>query len=141
MRVVYGQDEAVGIYVASKIPQMHGDKFSNFVGLAVVDSKDHPVAGVVFDQYKPEYSTIQCHFAIERPVLTNKNIIKEVFDYPFNEVGVQKVWSAAPHKNERAIKFTKGIGFTQEAVLARHFGDQHAVICRLFKKDYERIYG
>lgn len=140
MKVVNGGEEAAS-WVASKIPHMYGAMFEKYSAFWILTDDNDLVAGIVFDEYQPEYKTIQIHFAQEKPVMNNKSIMKDMLDYPFNKLGVQKVWFATPHKNEKLIGIAKNYGFTQEAVLARHFGDHHAVIMRMFRKDYVRLYG
>lgn len=137
MRVLYGHDAEISKWVADKI--QHVTEFGPCAALGVA-SGDRFYAGIVFHDYQPECKTIQLSMAAESPRWASRKIIKELLAYPFLQLGVQKVWTATPHTNERAIKFNKGIGFKQEAVLARHFGDRHAVICRMFKRDYERLF-
>lgn len=106
----------------------------------MIDSHGKPLAGIVFHSYVPEYGTIEISMAAESPRWATRNIVKQLLAYPFIQLGVRKVWTATPLKNERAIKFNKGIGFKQEAVLAHHYGDDHAVICRMFRKQYEQLF-
>lgn len=136
MKILYGADADISKWVAERIP--HVTDFGPCAALGVVT--DRLIAGIVFHDYQPECKTIQLSMAADSPTWASKEIIKELLSYPFNQLGVQKVWTATPHTNERAIKVNKKIGFKQEAVLARHFGDRHAVICRMFKRDYERLF-
>lgn len=75
------------------------------------------------------------------PRAWTRNVIASLLEYPFEQAGVRKLWTATPHRNERALRFAKGLGFTREAILSHHFGKEHAVINRMFLKDYTRIYG
>lgn len=136
MKVVYGHDEYVTDWVRERIP--HVTDFGPAQALGVLDGDI--IAGIVFHDYQPEYRTMQVSMAASSPKWANKGIIKELLSYPFFQLGIQKIWTATPHTSERVIEFNKAIGFKQEAVLAKHFGDRHAVICRMFIKDYERIY-
>ncbi len=84
---------------------------------------------------------MQLSFAAASPRWATIQAIKTVLDYPFNCCGVQKLWTATPHTNERALRLNKGLGFKQEAILARHLGrDTHAVISRMFKEDFVRLW-
>jgi RimJ/RimL family protein N-acetyltransferase len=138
MKVVYGQDANVAKWVADRIP--HVSEFGLCSALGVVNDKGEAVAGIVFHDYQPSCSTIQISMAASTPKWASRSIVKELLSYPFNQLKVRKVWTATPLKNQRAIKFNKGIGFKQEAVLSNHFGDDHAVICRMFKKQFEQLF-
>ena len=139
MKVFYGDDANVSRWVAERIP--HVDDFGPCSALGVVNSKGEPVAGVVFHDYQPKCGTIQISMAANTPRWATKRIIKEILAYPFYQLGVRKVWTATPHTNERAIRFNIGIGLKKEAVLANHFGKEHSVVCRMFRKQYEQLYG
>ncbi|CAB4139856.1 hypothetical protein UFOVP353_59 [uncultured Caudovirales phage] len=137
MIVDWGKSDFFAKWTEERIP--HVTDFGPCAALGVV-SGDKVLAGVVFHDYQPDFKTIQLSMAADSPRWATRNIIKELLSYPFFQLGVEKVWTSTPHTNERAIKFNKGIGFKQEAVLAKHFGDRHAVVCRIFKKDYERLF-
>lgn len=136
MNIIYGQDEVILSWVKQRIP--HVSDFGPAKALGVFDGE--LIAGVVFHDYQPEYKTMQVSMAASTPKWASRGTIRELLAYPFIQLGIQKIWTATPHTSERVIAFNKGIGFKQEAVLARHFGDSHAVICRMFLKDYERIF-
>jgi RimJ/RimL family protein N-acetyltransferase len=137
MKVVYGMTPQISAWVADKIP--HVSEFGACEALGVTDGQSI-VAGVVFHDYQPACGTIQVSVAATNPRWATRAIIKEILSYPFHQLKVRKVWSAMPLKNERAIKFNKGIGFKQEAVLSHQFGDDHAVITRMFKKQFEQLF-
>jgi RimJ/RimL family protein N-acetyltransferase len=138
MRVLYGHDANIAAWVQARIPNI--TSFGQCSALGVISGDGKPLAGIVFHDYQPAYGTIQISMAAESPRWASRRIIGEILSYPFKQLGVRKIWTATPLKNERAIRFNKGIGFKQEAVLANQFGDDHAVICRMFKKQFEQIY-
>lgn len=141
MRLLFGHDAVVSTWVARHIPHMAGD-FGPSSAIGVVDESGNPMAGIVFHDYQPNYGTIQLSAAAESPRWATRNVISAILGYPFRQLMVHKVWTATQHKNDRAIRFNKGIGFTQEATLKDHFGrGDHAIICRMLKKDFERRYG
>jgi RimJ/RimL family protein N-acetyltransferase len=141
LKLLIGADKEVGKWVAAKMPLMFGQEFEKYKAIGVMDSEGKPLAGAVFDEYRPYVSTMQMHLAIDKPFLFSKRIIREVLSYPFETVGVNRLWVAMAHDNEKILRFVEGTGFKKEAVLARHFGNKHAVIARMFKKDFQRIYG
>lgn len=76
--------------------------------------------------------------AATSPRWASPSVIRGLLSYCFNQLGVNKAWTATPHTNTRAIRFNKGIGFRQEATLRHHFGPNvHAVICSMIKTEWE----
>jgi RimJ/RimL family protein N-acetyltransferase len=76
------------------------------------------------------------------PMWARKEIIAELLRYPFEQLGVYKVFTAIPADNAMAIKVNNHVGLRREAVLAHHFGKKrHAVIMRMLRPDYDRLYG
>jgi RimJ/RimL family protein N-acetyltransferase len=142
VRLLFGYNAEVAEWVYRHIPGMPRG-FANPVAIGVMDAEGvRPMAGVVFHDYEPEFGTIQLSAAAVSPQWASRNIIKTILQYPFEELKVQKVWTATKHSNARALKFNEGVGFTREATLRDHFGlGAHAVICRMLSKDYRRLYG
>lgn len=109
--------------------------------LAICSDDGKALAAAIFDRFQPVEGTMQLSFCAASPRWATVQAIKTVLDYPFKCCGVQKLWTATPHTNERALKLNKGLGFKREAVLARHLGrDQHAVVSRMFQEDYLRLW-
>lgn len=141
MRLLFGQDAVVATWVARHIPHMASD-FGPNAAIGVTDESGQPMAGVVFHDYQPAYRTIQLSAAAISPRWATRRIVGQMLRYPFDELGVHKVWTATQHQNARALKFNEGVGFTKEATLKDHFGAGiHAVICRMLDHDYRRRYG
>ena len=141
MTLLYGRDAEVAAWVSEKIPHMFGGDFGPCSAIGIT-SQDRLIAGVVFHEYQPEYGTIQMSLAAISPMWARRKTIGDFLAYPFYQLGVYKVWTATPRDNEPALKVNEHAGFKREAVLAHHFGrKRHAVICRLLRPDYQRIYG
>jgi RimJ/RimL family protein N-acetyltransferase len=141
MRTAWDIPNEVSAWTAKRIPHARGRIGNFYFAVGVVSEEGKAIAGIVFSDYYPDYGTIQVSVAAETPRWATRGIVAEILSYPFFQLGAQKVWSAMPHDNTRAIRFNKGIGFKQEGILARQFGDKHAVITRMFAEDYRRIYG
>jgi RimJ/RimL family protein N-acetyltransferase len=141
VRLLFGHDQVVSTWVARQIPHMASD-FGPSSAIGVTDESGQPMAGVVFHDYQPAYGTIQLSAAATSPRWATRRLVGAILRYPFVELGVHKVWTATQHQNERALKFNRGVGFIQEAMLYDHFGKGiHAIICRMLGKDYRRRYG
>ncbi len=138
-------DQAVAKWVADRIPGLeHG--FGPCAALGLVDDAGKAVAGFVFHDLQtwPGGSTMQLSLASDSPrwLLQRKTIAKTVLHYPFYTQGIWKLWTAIPHTSERTLKLGQSFGFTREAMLVDQFGrKKHAMISRMFKRDYDRIYG
>lgn len=139
--LLYGLDEEIAAWVAERAPHIGVKGFGPSVAIGVV-SGTRLLAGVVYHDYQPEFGTIQLSMAADSPMWARRKTIGGLLAYPFYQLGVHKVWTATPHDNERALKVNEHIGFRQEAILAHQFGrNRHAVIRRMLKPDYDRIYG
>lgn len=139
MHVVAGLDKEVAAWVASKLPNAP-DWDGPFVALGWCGEDLQPLAGVVFFGWQPDYGRVEIAGAIESPRACTPRMVRELFRYPFQQLKARKVFAQTQHGNARCLRFLKGLGFTQEAVLANHFGDQHAVVLRMLEKDYRKKY-
>jgi len=142
-RVVYGASEFIAAWVAERIAHVGKDGFGPCAALGVA-SRDGTrlLAGVVYHDYQPKHETIQASMASVSPMWARLEIITELLAYPFFQLGVFKVWSAIPIDSEKTINTNRHLGFTQEGILAHQFGrGRHAVITRLLRPDFNRIYG
>jgi RimJ/RimL family protein N-acetyltransferase len=137
--LVYNATDEVAAWVCNLI--QHVTDFGPCAAIGV-ERKGKIIAGMVYHDYQPEAQTIQLSMAATSPRWAVPGVIKGLLAYPFEQLGVYKVWTATPRLNVRALRVNEHVGFTREAVLAHHFGPQnHAVICRLLKPDYKRRYG
>lgn len=141
MRLLFGFDKEVGKFVSDRIEHV-GNDWGPMAAIGVIDDNNNLIAGAVYNMYYPEHQSIQISMAADSPRWANKAVIKGILDYAFDELNVNRVWTATPHKSERVIKFNQRLGFTKEAVLRDAFGrGSHSTICRLLKKDFEAKYG
>jgi RimJ/RimL family protein N-acetyltransferase len=137
--LLYGADAEVAEWTANLIP--HVEDFGPCIAIGV-QSKGRLIAGIVYNEYQPRYGIIQLSMAAVSPMWARKEIIAELLRYPFEQLGVYKVFTAILPDNAMAIKVNNHVGFKREAVLAHHFGKKrHAVIMRMLRPDYDRLYG
>lgn len=141
MNLVFGQDRAVAEWVARRIDEMDsGDEFGPCVAIGVAEGTT-PIAGVVYHMYSRRWDTMQISVAAMTPRWAQKGIIYALLSYPFDQQGVRKLWSCINSSNERALRFNRGLGFKPEATMARQYGNNHAIITRMYDTDFRRIYG
>ncbi len=136
MRLIFGQDKAVAEWTMRRIPYMN--EIGPFTAIGV--ARDGvPVAGVIYHGYDKKFDTMMMSIAADTPRWAQRGVLLGLLHYPFEQLRVRKLWAIVASSNKRALRFDKGIGFTQEAILARHFGKDHAVVLRMFRADYEKF--
>tara|TARA_R110000751_G_scaffold16326_3_gene51745 strand:- start:3 stop:449 length:447 start_codon:yes stop_codon:yes gene_type:complete len=138
--ILYGKDEYIAQWTLQFIP--HVRSFGECAALGVLARDGRLIAGCVYNEYRPRDGTIAVSIAAISPMWARKENIKELLRHPFEYLHCYRVWSAMLASNEPALKVNAHIGFKKEAVLAHHFGKKrHAVISRLLRPDYDRLYG
>lgn len=126
--------------MAKRIPFVGDRGFGNATCVGIVDNDGREMAGIVFHDYQPQFKTLAFSLAADTPRWVTRRLIGRILSYPFDELGIMKLWTATPSSNDRALRLAKGLGFTKEATLAHHFGKDHAIINRMMAKDYARLY-
>jgi len=139
MRLIFGHDAVVKRWVTERIDFSPDFNPGTTIGVAPND-EDILIAGIVYHDFQEKFGTIQISMAADSPRWAQRGIIRACLHYPFEQLGVGKVWTAIASDNRRAIRFNEGIGLRREAILSRHFGSKHAVICRMLRKEYDRLY-
>ncbi len=117
--MIYGEDDYIAPWVSDKIP--YAGDFGPCVTMGA-ESQGRLIAGFVYNDYQPQFGTIQLSMASISPMWARPETIKEVLRYPFEQLGCYKVWIAIMQGNEKMLKVTAHIGFKREAILAHHFG-------------------
>jgi RimJ/RimL family protein N-acetyltransferase len=138
-RLLFGYDEEIAKWVAERTVD-GPSSFGKCASIGVLNpAGDRMLAGMVYSQYKPEYSTIQASIASVSPLWATRGTIRALLHYPFMQLGCYKVWACVNIKNTRCCKCLEHIGFKREATLAHHLGKgNHALIYRLLKPEYVR---
>jgi RimJ/RimL family protein N-acetyltransferase len=141
MQLVYGVDAEVAMWVASQIPHVGREGFGPCSAIGI-ETGGRLVGGMVYHDWQRDFATVQLSMAAVHPMWARRRIVKGLLAYPFYQLDCHKVWTATPIDGEAAIRTNLHVGFTKEAVLAHHFGPKrHAVICRLLKPKFQRLYG
>lgn len=139
-RLVYDRGPEVVAWVADRLFG-GGETFGQHTAIGF-ERDGVLLAGFVFNEYIPDYRTIQIQMAADSPTWARRRTIREILAYPFFQLGVFKVWCAVRSGNAHGLKTFGHVGFKREATLAHHYGPkQHAVICRMFRPDFDRLYG
>lgn len=138
--LVYGEDATVAEWVRVMCPNV--PSFGPNTSIGYLNDADRLIAGFVYSDYRPENETIQLSMAAISPMWARREVIAEVLRYPFEQLGVYKVFTSTLPDNAKALKVNSKIGFKREAVLAHHFGrKKHCVVMRLLLPDYVKLFG
>jgi RimJ/RimL family protein N-acetyltransferase len=96
------------------IGEQTGTRFSPGFDIAIARvRRDALVGGVIFTDFTHE--SISIHTASWDPHWVNRDLIFVVFDYPFNQLGVKRIFGRVPESNYHAIRFNLHCGFREVA--------------------------
>lgn len=140
MRLVVGEDAVVAAWVAARIPHMarNGLDFGPCAAIGVVSETGEPLGGVVYHNYRPHCADIELSFASASPKWLTRPLIRGLMAYPFDQVGCQRVTGVTPKRAKEARAFLDKFGFKREGVVRFGFGDDHAIISGLLRKEWEQ---
>lgn len=144
LRLIYGADEAIAIWVGTQIshaPDFHmrrapdGGKLFHAIG---VSDGDKIIAGVVFHNYYPMYRNIELSMAALSPVWAKPAIIGELLHYPFIQLDCGRVTTLTPANNKRALRFNEHLGFIREGLVRKGYGDEDMIVCGMLSNEAEK---
>ena len=69
------------------------------------------VACMLFNNWQPEAGVIEIHGAGATPRWLTKPVLKEMFDYPFRQLGCQNVIMRVSERNTRLLRMLTAYGF------------------------------
>lgn len=72
------------------------------------------VAGVIYENWNRR--SITCHIAIEGCV--TRAFLHKICDYPFSQLGAEKVIAVVAEGNAKSLRFVRHFGFIEEARIA-----------------------
>ena len=126
-------------WVVDRIPYV--DDFGPSVALGVV-SNNRLICGVVYNDYYPQYRTMQVSIAADSPMWARRGNIAGLLAYPFLQLDINLLWTSTPVFNVKALKANRHIGFRYETTLEDRYGPGlHMDIARMKKSEYLEIYG
>jgi RimJ/RimL family protein N-acetyltransferase len=117
------------------IGTLAGARFMPDVDIAVARVRyDKLIGGVIFTNFTGE--SICIHTASWDEHWVNRRLIFVVFDYPFNQLGVKRIFGRLPETNERAHSFNLHCGFRDVARVEGVYEHNVAqIIMRLDRED------
>ena len=115
-----------------------GDAIAERAGTAFNPSRDISICrvrdelrlgGVIFSNFTTELIAI--HSGAWDDHWINRDMLFVTFDYPFNQLGVNRIFGYVPEDNFHAIRFNEKCGFTHVVRIEGMF--EHNIACRLMK--------
>ena len=127
--------ETVGPWVAEKT----GGAWTPQRGAAIGKISDNTlVAGVIYEDFNKV--NVVCHIAGEG-VWATREFLNAIFDYPFNQLKVNRITVPVDGSNAKSIALVERLGFKIEARLLRATPTNDLLIYAMFKDDCKYIKG
>lgn len=132
MQLIKGYDLAVGKFVAEQLG-MELEELHPFTAMGVaIEGK--LVGGVVYNNFRKH--DIQLSAASINPKWLSKNILTEIFTYPYIHLGCVRTTAVTGRKNSRTRKLLEGLGYRLEGVCRKGLdGKQDAIVYGMLKAD------
>jgi hypothetical protein len=90
--------------------------------------------GVMFSDYTGE--SIQAHIAGFKPHWLTRDLLWTMFHYPFNQLGVKRIFGPVPENNLKALEFDLKLGFTPAVRIEGIYpGNVACVLMRMDRED------
>lgn len=90
-------------------------------------------AGVVYEDWNGV--NVVCHIASEGRIWATRWYLGIIFDYPFVQLGVNRITVAVGEGNKDSRRFVEHLGFTREANLTGAHPTGDLIIYRMWKTD------
>ena len=119
--------DLVGNWVARRVNGIFTPRNSSCIGL--LNKNGEIEAGVWYEGYTK--TSIMTHIAIDGKM--TKQFLSIIFDYPFVQLGVNKLIGPTNSNNLIALKFIEKLGFVEEARIKDAFPDGDMVLLTLTK--------
>lgn len=131
--VLYGASDTIVEMVRQRIPNAFDGFSKDAQGLGVV--KDGKLlGGVVFDQWTER--NVVMSGAFDSPRWCSRQTLRQLFSYPFIQLGLRRMTTITTADNERAIRLDLKLGFQHEGTLRNFFpGDVDGVVLGMLREE------
>lgn len=120
----------------------HGQKIARTAGCYFNPASDICISrweegfllgGVIYQNFTGE--SIAMHTAGFHPKWISRDLLWVSFDYPFNQLGVKRIFGQVPESNTKALEFDLKIGFKVVTKIDGVFKDGGAIVIVLERAD------
>jgi len=135
MKTIIANDhERVGRWACERM----GATFAPDVSVAIGLEEDGKlIAGVLYDNYRKK--SICMHVAAEGTRWMTKEYLRVCFDYPFRQLGVNKIIGIVGEKNTKARSFDEHLGFELEHIIKDACEDGDMLIYSMTKEQCRHL--
>lgn len=81
------------------------------------------------------------HSRVDYPRKVTREWLRQIFDYPFNQLEVKRVTGLVCSNNTKAQKTNEHLGWKRETVLADYFPDGDGIVYIMRKEDCRWLKG
>ena len=121
--------EEAGIWVAQRVKGAYFAARSSALGYAI---DGEITAGVIYENYNA--ASVVAHIAVEGKRMS-PYFVWAIFDYPFNQLGVNRITVCVGQGNASSRRFVEHLGFQLEANLSGAHPTGDLMIYRMFKNE------
>ena len=100
------------------------------IGLGWVQD-DKLVAGVVYEEFTE--ASIHATIVAEAPMV--KGFLHKIFDYPFNQIGVEKIIVQVNSANKKSLELAYRLGFDEEGCIKGAYLDGDRIILTMTRNE------
>ena len=93
------------------------------------------VAGVMYEEFTE--ASIHATIVVEEQMM--KGFVHKIFDYPFNQLGVDKIIVQTNTANVESVNLAKRLGFTEEGMIKGAYLDGDRIILTMTKDECKWI--
>jgi RimJ/RimL family protein N-acetyltransferase len=90
---------------------------------------------VIFSDYTGRGGSIKIHVTSWDPRWISRGLLYIVFDYPFNQLGVKKIFADIRRSDVRTFQFAVKAGFKAEAGIEGVYPDDDMLVMSLYRDD------
>lgn len=131
MRLVGNDHERIGEWVRARVPKVER-WLEGFRTIAAIED-DCVLGAVVYDGFTP--FDCNMHIAIDDRRCVTRAVLRSVFGYPFEQLGLARVTGLVPASNQAALDFDLRLGFRHEGCKVKGCGDEDEIILGMTKSE------
>ena len=109
-------------------------KFGPSTAVGFANQADGLVAGFVYHDYDPDSGVIEISGYSDRRDWTNKDMVRAIFDYPFEQLGVRLLVARHSEKNTRVRRIWRALG-AREYIIDDLWADGEAMAVAVLSRD------
>lgn len=140
--LLWGHTQAVLDFVASRAPIERPVWRDVAAAVGILRGDGALIGGVVFADYRPEFSRCELSVAGVSCLLASTRMVKDLGSFAFGQLGCNRIFARTSDQNFRAKRALHALGFKSEGIKVHHFGPGiHASDWRAIRREWEKKWG